>query len=114
MKIYYYDGELRDLNINDGPYNDYTIWAEDGYKSNTKQAQSCFEQNPNCTILTNQITLLNSYYCWNKELNRPEVYLWCERHKCWEHITTRYENIRITNNIMKMYMAGMFEEDDGE
>lgn len=112
MTIYYFDGNLSKIDINEIPKPLHIIDARDGYRYCKAMAESLFAEEPECYVLTNQITLFDSLYCWNEKLQRPELYLWCDMHKRWEHITERYANIRITNNLMKMYIADMYAEDD--
>ena len=108
MKIYFEDGELRDwrqLPIIDF----YEIDASNGYSHNKERLERIREKDYNAIVYTNQIVALQTEYCWNKELEVPELYIRAGEHMVFtrvDNLTTR--QLREGHNLMKMYMSGEF------
>lgn len=111
MTIYYYDGYLTDADTSDIITPFIEIDAAGGYRENHEVACRLREERPDCTVLTNQVMLLDSFFCWDNKRNGPDVYLWRKQRQCWEHLSKIYPNVRISNSLMKMYIGNMFEED---
>lgn len=110
MKIYFEDDMLREphqLPIQDF----YKIDAAKGYNYNIRILEMIQNHNPDAIIYTNQITALSNKYCWNKELGVPELYIRAGEHMVFtrvDNLTTR--QLRKGHNLMKLYMAGEFEQ----
>lgn len=110
MKIYFEDGELRaPFQL---PFSDYyKVDASRGYSENQQKLDAIKQDVYNATIYTNSLVALDNEYCWNKELEVPELYIRAGEHMVFtrvDNLTTR--QLKEGHNLMKMYMAGEFEQ----
>ena len=114
MKIYFEDGELRPFWSEIHYKIDVVIDAKFGYSFCEDMLLRFKHNNYDAVIYTNMITALSNEYAWNKELEVPEIYI---RNK--DGIFTRIDELtgrelKEGHNIMKMYIAGEFEETEKE
>lgn len=109
MKIYFEDGKL--VSSICLPFKcDRKIDARSGYSKNSADLDylNCYQ--PNATIYTNSLLALDNKYCWNKDLQVPELYIRAGEHMVFTRIdklTTR--ELREGHNLMKLYVNGEFE-----
>ena len=108
MKIYFEDGEIIEENIPD--YCQDIVDARYGFSDCVDVLESIRKYANHYNIYTNAIISLDNKYAWNKELGVSEIYL---RNKngnwtCIDKLTSRI--LKEGHNIMKMYIAGEFEE----
>lgn len=109
MKIYFEDGELRSpyqLPISDF----YKVDASKGYSENEKKLERIRKKDYNATVYINQIASLSNKYCWDEELEVPELYIRAGEHMIFTRInelTTR--ELKQGHNLMKLYINGEFE-----
>lgn len=108
MKIYFEDGELR--HYTQIPFEpDLVIQANLGVSQNIDMLDWYAEHKSGITVYTNSILAFSNKYAWNKELKLPEIYIRAGEHMVFTRIdklTNR--ELRQGHNIMKMYMAGEF------
>lgn len=108
MKIYFEDGELR--NINQLPVKpDFVIDAGKGLTESFHLLDYAKETNPDCAVYTNAITAFDNRYAWNDSLKVPEIYIRAGEHL----IFTRIDNLtgrelREGHVLAKLYVAGEF------
>lgn len=108
MKIYFEDGELRSpFQL---PFSDYyKVDASKGYSENKQKLESIRAEDYNATVYTNQIAALCNIYCWNEELEVPELYIRTSEHMVFTRIdklTNR--ELRDGHNLAKLYVNGEF------
>ena len=109
MKIYFEDGELKGV-LDEIPYIFLPLDATHGFSFCDNFLYKMKQTNYDAVIYTNMITALSNEYAWNKELEVPEIYI---RNK--DGIFTRIDELtqrmlREGHNIMRMYIAGEFNE----
>ena len=106
MKIYFEDGELNKPNSIYFTY-DYMVDARYGYTNNAALLGCINCLNNDASVYTNSIIALDNKFAWNNELKAPEIYLVREDEFIRIDKLTNRE-LKEGNNIMKMYMAGEF------
>ena len=96
--------------------DEIVIYRGNGYKRNKsiinkiqeiiKSLEIKERDNINCTIYTNDEELLSllHYECFDRKIQRFSIYI----NDVWIH--DLYENIRLENNILKMYKSGVLNE----
>lgn len=110
MKIYFEDGELR--NINQLPVRpDFIINAGVGLTESFRLLDLTKAVNPNCIIYTNAITAFSNEYAWNNEIKVPEIYIRAGEHM----LFTRIDNLTVRelregHGLARLYVAGEFNE----
>lgn len=109
MKIYFEDGELRAV-LDEIQEIFIPLDATNGYSFCENVLWKLKQNNSDAVVYTNMITALSNRYAWNEELKAPEIYI---RNK--DGIFTRIDELtakelREGHNIMRMYIAGAFEE----
>ena len=91
-----------DENVFSIPFGEY------GWRENRKRFKKIVEdwekENKKLAIITNDVTLLQ---CINIEADELWFWKWNGELK---NVLDVYPNLRRVNNLMKMYMTGMFEE----
>ena len=97
--------------------DEIVIYRGNGYKQNESIINEIQEsihsleikdqKNINCTIYTNDEELLSMlhYECFDRKIQRFSIYI----NDVWIH--NLYENIRLENNILKMYKSGVLNEE---
>lgn len=109
MKIYFEDGELKNV-LSEIPCNiDMILDAKHGYSFCDSILFELKQSNYIAVVYTNMITALRNEYTWNNELKAPEIYI---RNK--NGVFTRIDKLtnrelREAHNIMRMYIAGAFD-----
>ena len=106
MKIYFEDGELLRPNSIDFRYH-YMIDARYGYTHNAHFLRVLRSSNDYLSVYTNSLVALDNRWAWNEELGVPEIYLVKDGEFVRIDKLTDKE-LRTGHNIMKMYMAGVF------
>lgn len=110
MKIYFEDGELRNLTqLPEKP--EFTIDAGKGITNAIKELDLFSEINPACIIYTNSIAAFSNRYAWNDKLQVPEIYIRAGE----DMLFTRIDNLtgRILReglNLAHLYLGGEFQE----
>ena len=131
MKILYYDGNLKKLASNDGfcywhwpisiitrrtelggwpPVGRSAVWinAEEGYLANIQALGKLLATNPDCTVVTNSVAALSNVYGWDKENNKPNIFIHKDG-RGFVNIEKLYEGkMRSSQNIFAMYQSGVF------
>jgi hypothetical protein len=109
MKIYFEDGELR--HYTQIPFEvDLAVQANLGVTQNLNMLDWFVEHSPDATVYTNSILALSNKYCWNKDLQVPELYIRAGKHMEFtriDELTTR--ELREGHNLMKLYVNGEFK-----
>ena len=107
MKIYFEDGELHRPNNIDFKYK-YIVDAGSGYSNNDALLRVIKFTDNDASVYTNSLVALDNGFAWNEELKVPEIYL--VRDDKFIRIDELTEKeLRKAHNIMKMYMAGVFD-----
>ena len=106
MKIYFEDGELKRPNSINFRYR-YLVDAKYGYTSNAALLNCIKNLDNDASVYTNSVIALNNDFAWNDALKVSEIYLIKEDEFIRIDNLTDKE-LRRPHNIMKMYMAGAF------
>ena len=106
MKIYFEDGALFRPHSIDFRYR-YIVEAGYGYTDNVDWLEDIRRIDYYSTVYTNSIIALDNKFAWNDELKVPEIYLVKDGEFVRIDKLTDKE-LRKEHNIMKMYMAGVF------
>ena len=119
MKIYFEDGTLDNmLNLYnasafEGSNVPYIIDAKNGYTVNEIELEGLLKMEEmhsmKITVYTNSLIALSNRYCWNSELNIPELYfrnIPMGNFIRVDELTDK--EIRKSHNLMQMYMHGAF------
>lgn len=109
MKIYFVDG---DLDIYWRNHFNGIVDAKYGLSYVKDSFDSYKDFGWNFIIYTNSILAFNNDYVWNEELQAPELYLNIGKDNCkeWVRIDKLTDKeIRREHNLMKMYLAGGFD-----
>ena len=110
MKIYFEDGELRPV-WSEIPYKiDVGIDARFGYSFCEDMLLTFKHNNYDAVVYTNMITALRNEYAWNEELKVSEIYIRNKDGKFTRINELTEKCLREGHNIMRMYIAGAFEE----
>lgn len=108
MKIYFDDGYLNDRNLL--PFHcDHIINAKAGYLENVEALDKIRKYCPKNTVYTNSLVALSTEYCWNEDLQVPELYIRQRKDDDFvriDQLTTR--ELRQGHNLLKMYMSNEF------
>ena len=109
MKIYFEDGTLKCHSELNFQYS-ALVNADDGVSSNLERLDKMLQDRQNSVIYTNSILAFSNKYAWNDELKVPEIYIRTGRSFTRiDKLTDR--EIRESHNLMKMYLAGVFSND---
>lgn len=110
MKIYFEDGELR--NINQLPVKpDFVIDAGKGLTESFRLLNFAKETSPNCVIYTNAITAFDNRYAWNDLLKVPEIYIRSGEYLIFTRIDNLTERVlREGHALARLYVGGEFEK----
>lgn len=131
MKIYFYDGWLESkyhffFEEPDSPTYQKSVVddcdrrrsfvhyldAGGGYRFASDFLHDLSVEEPDAVVFTNAITALDNDYAWNDEKNCSEIFLWRDKEQAFVPIQSLTDKeIRKPHNIMKMYMAGTFDEE---
>ena len=109
MKIYFEDGELRHYTQISFEV-DLAVQANLGVTQNLSMLDCFVKHNPDATVYTNSILALSNKYCWNKDLQVPELYIRAGARMEFtrvDKLTTR--ELRKGHNLMKLYINGEFK-----
>ena len=106
MKIYFENGQLLPPHMLPFRY-DHHIDAGEGYSFCEEALRWIKRNEPESVVYTNMITALSNFYAWNMELKAPEIYMRNDAKK-FVRIDELHGNIRMSQNVMAMYRAGMF------
>lgn len=109
MLIFFEDGLLAHNDLL-GHYYDYIVDAKYGYTQNVEKLDKILEEFPEAVIYTNSLVALNNKYCWNDDLETPDLYIregWGLDFMRVDELTER--QIKQAHNLMKMYMNGEFD-----
>lgn len=108
MRIYFEDGELRDIKASGVPDNAVIIDASCGVSNNVAMLDT---ENQNAIVYTNQILAFSHRYGWNNDDNHTDIFI---RHPSivngdWKRIDKLTDRaIKMGNNVGKLYIAGEF------
>ena len=111
MQIYFEDGELKP-EVRATIYADHKIDGKNGFRQNERALDEYNKiyKNQTVRIYTNSLVALSNVYCWNNELQVPELYI-----RPWfgakdfvrvDKLTSRM--LREGHNLLRMYMANEF------
>jgi len=110
MKIYFEDGQLR--NLSQLPIKpDFILDASEGVNANINFLVSIGKRNPEAIIYTNSIFAFDNRYAWNEKLEVPEVYIRAGEYMLFTRIDALTDRLlREGHNLSKMYISGEFED----
>lgn len=114
MKIYFEDGPI--VLGRYVPDFNFVVDAAYGLSNNEGYLDRLLHTVPDCAIYTNSLVAVHSKYCWNNDLNIPELYI---RHNGlfngnWvrvDQLTNR--TLKQGHNFLKMYWSGEFSHEEG-
>lgn len=109
MKIYFEDGKLKNCTNEIASQIDLIIDATYGYSYCDGLLRKMMGILDDAVVYTNAITALSNYYAWNNELLVPEIYIRNQEGKFTRIDTLTERELREGHNIMKMYIAGEFD-----
>lgn len=118
MKIYFVDGYINEdiknmVDVECGKDNYITLCEGQGYSSTENFINKIYYEWEVENLLTNCIIALSTNYCWNEELNIPEIYLWRHNIKQFVRIDMLTEKeLRRAHNIEKLYRTRVFDDDE--
>ena len=108
MKIYFEDGSLD--NQTKRPNNTAIIDASAGYSKNIDSIEVLITINSKLDVWTNSIAILNNDYCWNDELQIPELYLRDPNTNEFVRVDCLTDKeIHKCHNLMAMYINNAFK-----
>ena len=112
MKIYFEDGQLNGFS-NEIPIRAYLIDATYGYSANQRELDRLLDYAKThitpVIVYTNSIIALSNKYCWDSELQLPELYLRESKDGPFVRITNLTDKeIHKAHNLMQMYINGAF------
>ena len=109
MLIFFEDREL--VNRDQlGTYYDYRVDAKYGYSHNVEQLDKINKEFPEAVIYTNSIVALDNKYCWNDDLETPDLYI--REAEGFDFIRVDEltgRKLKQAHNLMKLYMNGEFD-----
>lgn len=87
------------------------ISAEEGYLANVQALDELMITNPDCMVITNSVAALSNVYGWDKENNKPNIFIYRKEKYDWTFVNIEklYKGkIRHSQNIFAMYRRGAF------
>lgn len=110
MKIYFEDGVLTATQSLELGCR-YIVNASTGYSDNEKTFDRIREEEPNVSVYTNSLVAIKNSYCWNEELQVPELYLRSSKTGEFvrvDKITDRALHMR--HHLLNLYMSGALRD----
>lgn len=109
MKVFFED----DMLVTSGylPVSpDYFIDAKIGFSNTLAQLEMIYTHNPNSIVYTNSLaTLMHSKFFWNKEIEKPELYIRSGEHCVFTRIDTLTEReLKESHNYLHLYVNNEF------
>ncbi len=110
MKVIYLevsDDRLKALNTlyTNFLQNDYIVYRGDGFEFNQERVKELKNENPSCSILTNDDQFIDSFYCWEDSKDYHNLYFNVGGKLVRVQDTTSKE-LRYTHNLKKLYERG--------
>lgn len=110
IKIYFEDDYL--VPFDQIPKCDFVLNAGAGIHRNEAELDMIYLSHPICSLYTNSFVALSSEYCWNYELQVPELYLRAGPNREFtrvDHLTDK--ELRVCHNLLSLYRKGAFNTD---
>ena len=110
MKIYFEDGPLtagQSLKLGCR----YIVNAATGYSDNERTFDRIKEEEPNVSVYTNSLVAIKNSYCWNDELQVPELYLRSSKTGEFVRVDTLTDRaLRMPHHLLNLYTSGAFRD----
>jgi hypothetical protein len=110
MKIYFEDGVLfASESLKHGCR--YIVNAASGYSDNERVFDRIMRDEPDVSVYTNSLVALKNSYCWNDDLQLPELYL--RSSKTGEFVRVDEltgGKIAMRHHLLHLYMSGALRD----